>query len=47
MTNKESVCNNYPLPKTEDIFACLAGGQKFTKLYLAHAYQQLLLEPDS
>ena len=45
--NKESVCDNYPLPKTEDLFASLVGGEKFTKLDLAHAYQQVMLHSDS
>ena len=39
--------DQYPLPKAEDPFANLAGGQKFTKLDLSHAYQQVLLEEDS
>ena len=44
--NKESICENYPLPKTEDLFAPLNGGEKFTELDLAHAYQQVMLDPD-
>ena len=39
--------DQYPLPKAEEIFASLAGGQKFTKLDLSQAYQQLLLDDDS
>lgn len=31
----------YTLPMIEDLFANLAGGQKFTKLNLSTAYQQL------
>ena len=31
----------YPLPKIEDIFSQLAGGTSFSKLDLAHAYQQM------
>ena len=38
--------NQYPLPKPEDLFAMLAGGQKFSKLDLSQAYQQLLLEEE-
>ena len=36
----------YPLPKIDDLFASLAGGQVFSKLDLAHAYQQLQLDTD-
>ena len=36
--------DQYPLPKPEDLFASLAGGQKFTKIDLAHAYQQMSLK---
>ena len=39
--NKEAICDNYPVPKTEDLLLKLNGGEKFTKLDLAHAYQQL------
>ena len=39
--------DQYPIPKAEDLFATLAGGQKFTKLDLSHAYQQVLLSEDS
>ena len=39
--------DKYPLPTPEDLFATLAGGQKFSKLDLSHAYQQVLLEEGS
>ena len=39
--------DQYPLPKPEEIFASLAGGQKFSKLDLSKAYQQLLLSDES
>ena len=39
--------DQYPVPRVEDLFATLAGGQKFSKLDLSHAYQQVLLEPAS
>ena len=45
--NKEAICDNYPVPKTEDLLIKLNGGEKFTKLDLAHAYQQLELDEDS
>ena len=37
----------YPLPKPEDIFATLSGGEKFTTLDLSHAYNQVVLDQDS
>lgn len=37
----------YPLPNTEDLFATLAGGTKFSKLDLAHAFQQVELDETS
>ena len=39
--------DQYPLPKAKDLFATLAGGQRFTKLDLSQAYLQLELHPDS
>ena len=39
--------DQYPLPKPDDIFATLAGGQLYTTLDLAHAYNQLILDDDS
>ncbi len=39
--------DQYPLPKPEDIFATLSGGQKFATLDLSHAYNQLLLDDDA
>ena len=45
--NTVADCDKYPVPKTEDIFATLHCGEKFTKLDLSQAYQQLLLSPKS
>ena len=39
--------NQYLLPKTEDVFANLAGGEKFTKLDLRQVYLQLHLSDES
>ena len=39
--------DQYPLPTAADIFSTLAGGVKFTKLDLAHAYNQLELDDAS
>ncbi|XP_062501692.1 uncharacterized protein K02A2.6-like [Corticium candelabrum] len=45
--NQVAETEKYPLPRVEDIFASLAGGQTFTKLDLSHAYQQVKLEEQS
>lgn len=37
----------YPLPRIEEIFASLQGGQLFTKLDLSNAYNQLILDDES
>ena len=39
--------DHYPMPVPEDLFATLAGGKTFTKLDLAQAYQQVLLDQES
>ena len=39
--NPISKLNRYPMPRVEDLFATLGGGQSFTKLDLSQAYQQL------
>ena len=39
--------DQYPLPRPDDIFASLAGGQQFSTLDLAHAYNQLILDNES
>ncbi|UYV62324.1 K02A2.6-like [Cordylochernes scorpioides] len=39
--------DQYPLHKAEDIFAALAGGEKFSKIDLRDAYNQLELDDES
>ena len=45
--NPELEIDQYPLPKPEELFARLAGGKRFTKIDLTHAYQQMILEESS
>jgi len=45
--NKFLEIPEYPIPRPEELFTKLNGGQKFTKLDLSQAYQQVLLEDDS
>ena len=45
--NQAAKLERYPLPKIEDLFTQLSGGKRFTKLDLAHAYQQIPLAEDS
>ena len=39
--------DQYPLPKPEELFTAVTGGNKFTKLDLSQAYKQMLLDDDS
>jgi len=39
--------DQYPLPKPDDLFASLAGGQRFSKIDLPQAYQQMVLDKES
>lgn len=45
--NQGLTIDKYPLPRIEDIFASLAGGQKFSKLDLRQAYLQLECDDQS
>lgn len=45
--NQASQVDSYPLPRIDDLFASLSGGKKFSKLDLAHAYQQIPLDDAS
>ena len=39
--------DKYPVPNPQDLLSALAGGKRFTKLDLKHAYQQLPLSEES
>lgn len=45
--NQAAKVDRYPIPKIEDLFASLAQGEKFTKLDMSQAYQQLILDEES
>ena len=45
--NKVSKLDGYPIPKLDDLYTKLAGGQTFTELDPSHAYEQRLMEEDS
>ena len=45
--NRDLDVDQYPLPKPDDLFATLAGGQHFSKIDLTSAYQQLQLDEES
>ena len=45
--NQAATPDVYPLPRIEDLFASLSGGKIFTKLDLAHAYQQVEIAEES
>ena len=45
--NQSLEIGQYPLPKPEDLFASLSGGEKFSKIDLTQAYLQMLLEEES
>ncbi len=45
--NRVSKLEQYPIPTLEDLCTKLSGGQKFSKLDMSHAYQQLLLDEES
>lgn len=42
--NQVSKLEQDPIPRIEDLFASISGGQKFTKLYLSHTYHQIPLD---
>ena len=45
--NTESTIDTYPLPHVNDLFVSLALGKTFSKLDLAHAYQQIPIDEKS
>ena len=45
--NQVSLNDQYPLPRIEDIYATLSGGEKFTKLDMSQAFLQVVLDDDS
>jgi len=45
--NPVAKTDKYPLPRIEDLYANLAGGQKFSKLDLKNAYLQVELDDES
>ena len=45
--NQAAKLDTYPLPKIDDLLASLGAGKSFSKLDLAHAYQQIPLEEES
>ena len=42
--NQAAKVDKYPLSQIEDLFTSLANGKAFSKLDLAHAYQQVFLD---
>ena len=45
--NASAPCDTYPIPNTTEQLATLAGGEKFSKIDLSQAYQQLELDDAS
>ena len=45
--NLAAKTDTYPLPKIDDLFASVLGGKLFSKVDLASAYQQILLDEQS
>ena len=43
--NKNTIANQYPLPRIDDILNYLGRSMVYSKLYLATGYHQLAIEP--
>ena len=45
--NQVTKLDNYPIPKTKDLYATLEGGEFYNKVDLSQAYLQVLLDEKS
>lgn len=45
--NKVSPIEQYSIPRMEFMIACLTGGEKYIKLDMSQAYQQIVLDEES
>eukprot|EP00731_Ephydatia_muelleri_P014717 Em0008g437a len=45
--NRVARIETYPIPRVEELFAVLRGGEKFSKIDLSSAYQQIVLDEQS
>ena len=45
--NLAAKTDSYPIPRIENLFASLSGGKSFSKMDLASAYQQIVLDEES
>ena len=45
--NKVLKLDGYPIPKFDDLYTKLAGGQMFAELDLSHTYEQMLVDENS
>jgi len=47
VVNQASQVEQYPIPRLEDLLVKLGAGQKFSKLDMSHAYNQIVLDSES
>lgn len=45
--NKDLLIDKYPMPRIEEVFSRIGGGEAYTKLDLSNAYNQFLLDEES